>query len=56
MTAAKLLSAIVGTGILLFNLIAFGFTWEVLGIGIVIGTICSIIYYKTLKRIDKLDL
>jgi len=51
MTIAQILSISVAIGIILFILTAFGLTWKVLGIGIVISTVCSIIYYKLLKKI-----
>lgn len=56
MMLAKILSTIVFISVLLFILLVFEFTWTVLSIGIVVSTVCSVMYYKLLKLIDNLSL
>lgn len=51
MNTVKVLSIIAFIGIAVLALIAFGCTWKVLGIGIVVSAILSFIYYKVLKKV-----
>lgn len=56
MSTAKLLSITTFIGLVFLALIAFGFTWKVLSMGIWVSAILSIIYYTLLKRVVKDDL
>jgi membrane protein implicated in regulation of membrane protease activity len=51
MNTAKVLSIMTFIGIVVLALIAFGCTWKVLGIGIVVSAILSIIYYIVVKNV-----
>jgi len=51
MSTAKILSIFTFIGLVILSLIAFGWSWTVLGIGLVVSAVFSIIYYIVLKRI-----
>jgi hypothetical protein len=50
MSTAKLLSMFTFVGIVILILLSFGFTWKILGAGIVVSAILSIIYYIVVKK------
>jgi len=51
MSTLKILGITTFIGLVFLALITFEFTWEVLGIGIVVSAILSIIYYRILKNV-----
>ena len=51
MSISKILSITTFVGLTLACLIIFGWTWEVLSIGIYVSAILSIIYYISLKKV-----
>ena len=51
MSPATISSTLTFIGIIFLALIVFGWTWKVLGIGICVSTILSIIYYITIKKV-----
>jgi len=51
MSTLKILGISTFIGLVFLALITFEFTWEVLGIGIVVSAILSIIYYRILKNV-----
>lgn len=50
MSIALMLSIFTFIGLIFLSLIMFGFTWKVLGIGIIVSSILSMIYYKVIKK------